>query len=67
MTEKDRLKEYNQKLSTLTTKFEKNLLEDTNELALVIDDVAELDGLEAGEISAGGAKRPKNAGSRAST
>ncbi len=49
---KDRLKEYNQRLSTLTTKFEKNLLEDTNELALVIDDVAELDGLEPGEISA---------------
>jgi peptidyl-dipeptidase Dcp len=51
-TEKDRLKEINQRLSTLTTKFEKNLLEDTNELALVIDDVAELDGLEPGELSA---------------
>jgi peptidyl-dipeptidase Dcp len=50
--EKDRLKDYNQRLSTLTTRYEKNLLEDTNELALVIDDVAELDGLGAGEISA---------------
>ena len=49
---KTRLREYNQKLSTLTTRFEKNLLADTNELAVVIDDVAELDGLEPGEISA---------------
>ena len=50
--EKGRLRDYNQKLSTLTTRFEKNLLADTNELAVVIDDVAELDGLGAGEISA---------------
>ncbi len=50
--QKEKLKEYNQQLSVLTTKFEKNLLSDTNELAVVIDDVADLDGLEAGEISA---------------
>jgi peptidyl-dipeptidase Dcp len=50
--EKAKLRDFNQKLSTLTTRFEKNLLADTNELAVVIDDVAELDGLEAGEISA---------------
>ena len=50
--EKTKLKDFNQKLSTLTTRFEKNLLADTNELAVVIDDVADLDGLEAGEISA---------------
>jgi peptidyl-dipeptidase Dcp len=50
--EKDRLREFNQKLSTLTTRFEKNLLSDTNELAVVIDDVEDLDGLEPGEISA---------------
>jgi len=49
---KAKLRDYNQKLSTLTTRFEKNLLADTNELAVVIDDVAELDGLGAGEISA---------------
>jgi peptidyl-dipeptidase Dcp len=49
---KTKLMEYNQKLSTLTTRFEKNLLADTNELAVVIDDVADLDGLEPGEISA---------------
>lgn len=51
-SQKEALKDYNQKLSTLTTRFEKNLLADTNDLALVIDDVAELDGLSAGEISA---------------
>ncbi|MBG6107236.1 M3 family metallopeptidase [Frigoribacterium sp. CG_9.8] len=50
--QKAKLREFNQKLSTLTTRFEKNLLTDTNELAVVIDDVAELSGLEAGEISA---------------
>ncbi|MBX3093990.1 MAG: M3 family metallopeptidase [Cryobacterium sp.] len=50
--QKEKLKEYNQRLSTLTTRFEKNLLNDTNELAVVIDDAAELDGLGAGELSA---------------
>ncbi len=50
--QKEKLKDFNQKLSTLTTRFEKNLLADTNDLAVVIDDVAELDGLGAGEISA---------------
>jgi peptidyl-dipeptidase Dcp len=50
--EKDRLKDLNQRLSSLTTRFEKNLLADSNDLAVVIGDVAELDGLEAGEISA---------------
>src|SRR5690606_34493074 len=46
------LKDYNQKLSTLTTRFEKNLLADTNDLAVLIEDEAELDGLSEGEISA---------------
>ena len=50
--EKEKLREYNQRLSTLTTRFEKNLLADTNDLAVVIEDVAELAGLEPGEISA---------------
>jgi peptidyl-dipeptidase Dcp len=50
--QKEKLKDYNQKLSTLTTRFEKNLLADTNDLAVIIDDAAELDGLSAGEISA---------------
>jgi peptidyl-dipeptidase Dcp len=50
--EKEKLKDYNQRLSTLTTRFEKNLLADTNDLAVVITDPAELDGLGQGEISA---------------
>lgn len=50
--QKATLKEYNQQLSILTTRFEKNLLADTNDLAVVIDDESELDGLGAGEISA---------------
>jgi len=50
--DKDTLRELNMRLSTLTTRFEKNLLADTNDLAVVIDDVAELDGLGDGEISA---------------
>jgi peptidyl-dipeptidase Dcp len=50
--DKSRLRDYNARLSTLTTRFEKNLLADTNDLALVLDDVADLDGLPDGEISA---------------
>lgn len=50
--DKVKLRELNSTLSTLTTRFEKNLLADTNDLAVVFDDVAELDGLAPGEISA---------------
>jgi len=50
--DKATLRGHNKRLSTLTTRFEKNLLADTNELAVVIEDEAELDGLSAGEISA---------------
>ncbi len=50
--QKEKLRDYNKKLSTITTRFEKNLLADTNDLAVVIDDVLELDGLSEGEISA---------------
>lgn len=49
---KARLREINQRLSTLTTTFERNLLADTNELAVVFADAAELDGLTEGELSA---------------
>ncbi|GAA5198340.1 M3 family metallopeptidase [Microbacterium jejuense] len=49
---KARLTELNQRLSTLTTQFEKNLLADTNDLAVIFDDPAELDGLSEGEVSA---------------
>ncbi|WP_430592746.1 M3 family metallopeptidase [Humidisolicoccus flavus] len=47
-----RLKELNQRIATLTTQFDQNLVKDTNDLAVVIDDVAELDGLSDGEIQA---------------
>ncbi len=50
--EKERLTDLNQRLSVLTTTFEKNLLADTNDLAVVFDDVSELDGLSDGELSA---------------
>jgi peptidyl-dipeptidase Dcp len=50
--QKERLSELNARLSVLQTRFEKNLLADTNDLAVVIDDVAELEGLTPGEISA---------------
>jgi peptidyl-dipeptidase Dcp len=50
--QKVELRELNARLSTLTTRFEKNLLADTNDLAVHVTDAAELDGLEAGEISA---------------
>jgi peptidyl-dipeptidase Dcp len=49
--DKELLKNYNQQLSTVTTRFEKNLLADTNDLAVIVDDVAELAGLGPGEIS----------------
>jgi peptidyl-dipeptidase Dcp len=51
-TNKAALRDVNMQLSTLTTRFDRNLLADTNDLAVVIDDVAELDGLDAGDISA---------------
>ncbi|GAB6858287.1 M3 family metallopeptidase [Microbacterium xylanilyticum] len=49
---KVRLTDLNQRLSSLSATFEKNLLADTNELAVVFDAPEELDGLSAGELSA---------------
>ena len=49
---KTTLRDLNQRISTLTTRFEKNLLADTNDLAVHITDEAELAGLDAGELSA---------------
>jgi peptidyl-dipeptidase Dcp len=51
-TSKRELSDINQILSTLQTRFEKNLLADTNDLAIVVDDVADLAGLGEGEVSA---------------
>jgi peptidyl-dipeptidase Dcp len=50
--QKERLKELNARLSSLQTRFEKNLLADTNDLAVVVDDAGELAGLDAGGVSA---------------
>lgn len=49
---KERLRELNQTISTLTTRFEKNLLNDTNALAVHVTDADELAGLAASELSA---------------
>ncbi|MEV0070294.1 M3 family metallopeptidase [Amycolatopsis sp. NPDC050768] len=49
--EQDKLRKLNEQLSTLQTKFQKNLLRDTNELAVVLDDVADLAGLDEGAIA----------------
>ncbi|MFE2772645.1 M3 family metallopeptidase [Microbacterium resistens] len=49
---KARLTALNQRLSALGTTFEKNLLAETNDLAVVFEDADELAGLSAGELSA---------------
>ena len=49
---KGRLRELNSRLSTLTTRFEKNLLADTNDLAVAFDSAEELDGLDPLEVAA---------------
>jgi peptidyl-dipeptidase Dcp len=49
---KTRLKEINSELSSLTAEFKRRLLTDTNDLAVHVADVAELDGLSDGEIAA---------------
>ena len=50
--QKDELKRMNERLSVLTTRFDANLLADTNSLAVHLTDPAELDGLAADERSA---------------
>lgn len=49
---KARLTLLNQQLSTLSNTFERNLLDDTNDLAVVFRSADELDGLSTGEVSA---------------
>lgn len=50
--EQARIREINERMSTLTTKFQENLLELYKERAVVIDDVDLLDGLSEGRIAA---------------
>ncbi|HTW12282.1 MAG TPA: M3 family metallopeptidase [Solirubrobacteraceae bacterium] len=49
---KKRLKEINERVATLKRQFKIRLQADSNELALVADDPAELEGLSEGELSA---------------
>ena len=49
---RERVKEINEELSTLETKFAKNLLADTNDLAVMVDDEKELEGLSPHQIAA---------------
>ncbi|MFM8782672.1 MAG: M3 family metallopeptidase, partial [Actinomycetota bacterium] len=49
---REKVKKINEELSSLETQFSKNLLADTNDLAVFVDDEKELDGLTANEIAA---------------
>jgi peptidyl-dipeptidase Dcp len=53
--DKAQLRELNGRLSTLATRFEKRLLADTNDLAVIFTTAAELDGLSESEIAAASA------------
>ncbi|MGB3414126.1 MAG: M3 family metallopeptidase [Microbacteriaceae bacterium] len=50
--DRETLSGYNQRLATLTTVFDQNLVNDTNALSVIVDDVAELEGVDEGTISA---------------
>lgn len=50
--QRERLKELNEALSKLETQFSKNVLADTNDLAVLVDTVEELDGLTENQIIA---------------
>ena len=51
-SDKARLRQLNQQIASLTTKFQQNLLKATKESAVVVDNVAELDGLSQQQIGA---------------
>jgi peptidyl-dipeptidase Dcp len=50
--DKSKLKQLNQDISTLTTKFRQNVLKSTKDGAVVVDDVKELDGFSPQQIGA---------------
>jgi peptidyl-dipeptidase Dcp len=50
--EREKLKKLNEKLSKLETQFSKNVLAETNDLAIVVDNLAELAGLSENQIAA---------------
>ncbi|MFM8503185.1 MAG: M3 family metallopeptidase [Actinomycetota bacterium] len=49
---REKVKKINEELSSLETQFGKNLLSDTNDLAVFVDDISELDGLSENQIAA---------------
>ena len=55
IAQRDRLMQLNEQLSKLETQFSKNVLADTNDLAVIVDSVEDLDGLSANEIEAAAA------------
>ena len=54
-SQRDRLKELNEELSKLETQFSKNVLADTNDLAVLVESIEELDGLSENEIASAAA------------
>ena len=50
--DKETLKQLNQRISTLTTQFQQNVLAATKASAIVVDDLTQLDGLSPSQISA---------------
>jgi peptidyl-dipeptidase Dcp len=53
--QRNRIKEINERLSFLETQFAKNILNDTNDLAVLVDDAAKLEGLSQTEIDSAAA------------
>ena len=54
-TERDRLKALNEELSKLQTQFAKNVLADTNDLGVLVENLDELDGLSDNQIASAAA------------
>jgi peptidyl-dipeptidase Dcp len=54
-SERERLKQLNEELSKLETQFSKNVLADTNDLAVLVETIEELDGLSENEIASASA------------
>ena len=54
-SERERLKQLNEELSKLETQFSKNVLADTNDLAILVETIDELDGLSENEIASAAA------------
>lgn len=50
--DQQRLRILNEELSTLSTRFQENLLRDSNDLAVLVDDASKLAGLSSGVIAA---------------